>query len=170
MGRTGRCTGATLHGLGTRLATAGKAWRALHPFHSLCKDKYCASANASSLSVAPPFCTDILLAKCVSAHPHEHTTITTAGAGTVVLVVDAAATTSESRWSSDGVVWQRASATVPVVPGGTPTDPAWETRTVYQPFLVSHNDTLYDFYNAAGTNEFGRGAEETVALIASHPP
>lgn len=64
-------------------------------------------------------------------------------------------------WSSDGVVWQRSSTTVPVVPGGEPSDPKWEQRTVYQPNLVLHNETLYDFYNAAGTNQYGNGAEET---------
>ena len=63
--------------------------------------------------------------------------------------------------SADGVSWERVSPTVPVTPGGTPASPAWERRTVYQPFLVEHNGTYLDFYNAAGTNQYGASAEET---------
>ena len=67
-------------------------------------------------------------------------------------------------FSDDGLVWQRVSKATPTIPGGSrnPPAPAWETRTVYQPFLVDDgNGTLFDFYNAAGTNQFGKGAEET---------
>ena len=64
-------------------------------------------------------------------------------------------------YSKDGVTWDRISSTTPVIAKGHPKDPKWEDGTVYQPYLVQHNGTYYDFYNAAGINEFGNNAEET---------
>ena len=37
----------------------------------------------------------------------------------------------------------------------------WESQEVYQPFLVEVNETVYDFYNARGINEYGVAAEES---------
>ena len=64
-------------------------------------------------------------------------------------------------FSEDGVAWERVSATVPVTEGGAAQKTKWNSRVVYQPFLVESNGTYYDFYNAAGINEFGEPAEET---------
>mmetsp|Transcript_95052 Transcript_95052/g.167872 ORF Transcript_95052/g.167872 Transcript_95052/m.167872 type:complete len:395 (-) Transcript_95052:35-1219(-) len=70
--------------------------------------------------------------------------------------------------SSDGVVWQRLSLTTPVISGGSANKPRWENRVVYQPYLVEFNETMWDFYNAAGTNQYGHLAEESgVANLAS---
>mmetsp|Transcript_14564 Transcript_14564/g.43111 ORF Transcript_14564/g.43111 Transcript_14564/m.43111 type:complete len:502 (-) Transcript_14564:89-1594(-) len=63
--------------------------------------------------------------------------------------------------SIDGVTWARVSDTIPIAPGGSSALPPWESRTVYEPFVVAVNGTLWDFYNAAGINEFGAPAEET---------
>eukprot|EP00037_Helgoeca_nana_P022532 m.230255 g.230255 ORF g.230255 m.230255 type:complete len:506 (+) comp26021_c0_seq1:272-1789(+) len=64
-------------------------------------------------------------------------------------------------FSTDGVVWERAAGTIPIVAGATPSSPPWESRTVYQPYIVHTNATMYDFYNAAGVNRYGHAAEET---------
>ena len=56
---------------------------------------------------------------------------------------------------------------VPVVSGGKSAAAAkWESRTVYQPNVAILNGTIYDFYNAAGTNEYGHGAVRTCACSA----
>lgn len=64
-------------------------------------------------------------------------------------------------WSLDGVTgWTRLSNTTPIlsVQGAA----AWEQRVIYQPNLVLSNGTMYNFYNALGTNAFGdTGAEQT---------
>ena len=68
-------------------------------------------------------------------------------------------------YSKDGVAWERWSETTPVVPGATktvvPWNQAWSSHEVYQPFLLEVNNTFYDFYNAAGVNQFGASAEES---------
>jgi hypothetical protein len=65
-------------------------------------------------------------------------------------------------WSDDGVVWNRESATVGVLSGGHSKAAAkWESHVVYQPNVVIANATVFDFYNAAGVNEYGKNAEES---------
>ena len=63
--------------------------------------------------------------------------------------------------SDDGVSWSRLSDTVPVTAGASASSAPWENREVYQPFLLENNGTFYDFYNAAGTNQYGASAEES---------
>ena len=85
--------------------------------------------------------------------------------------------------SADGVVWDRISEATPVrllgrrvrvyglstpaaglsqvLSGGSAALAPWEQSVVYQPFLLEVNGTFYDFYNAAGTNEYGKPAEES---------
>ena len=61
-----------------------------------------------------------------------------------------------------GVNWERESATVGILGGGKSKAAAkWESRVVYQPNVVITNGTIYDFYNAAGVNEYGKNAEES---------
>ena len=65
-------------------------------------------------------------------------------------------------WSDDGVEWHRESATVGVLSGGkSPAAAKWESHVVYQPNVVISGEMVYDFYNAAGVNEYGKNAEET---------
>ena len=65
-------------------------------------------------------------------------------------------------WSNDsGRTWHRESATVPFVGGATAHSATWESRVVYQPNLVLHNNTVYDFYNAAGVNAAQVKAEQS---------
>jgi hypothetical protein len=65
-------------------------------------------------------------------------------------------------WSDDGVTFHRESTTVGVLSGGKSKAAAkWESHVVYQPNVVIANDTVYDFYNAAGVNEYGKSAEES---------
>eukprot|EP01051_Picozoa_sp_SAG22_P016205 SAG22_NODE_2245_length_2796_cov_2.307008_2_plen_224_part_00 len=65
-------------------------------------------------------------------------------------------------WSDDGVTFHRESTTVGVLSGGKSKAAAkWESHVVYQPNVVIANDTVYDFYNAAGVNEYGRNTEES---------
>jgi hypothetical protein len=93
--------------------------------------------------------------------------------------------------SADGVVWERISEATPVPPrprrarvyglstpaaglsqvlsGGSAALAPWEQRVVYQPFLLEVNGTFYDFYNAAGTNEYGKPAEESGCAWALRP-
>jgi hypothetical protein len=63
--------------------------------------------------------------------------------------------------SADGVSWTRVSTSVPALAGSSPASPAWEDKVVYQPYLVEHGSTFYDFYNARGTNRFGATAEQS---------
>ena len=63
--------------------------------------------------------------------------------------------------SDDGVSWSRLSDTVPITAGASASSAPWENREVYQPFLLENNGTFYDFYNAAGTNQYGASAEES---------
>jgi hypothetical protein len=65
-------------------------------------------------------------------------------------------------WSNDGGdSWHRASETIPFVPGGGSGSAAWEDAVVYQPNLLVANATVFDFYNAAGTNARGAYAEQS---------
>lgn len=65
-------------------------------------------------------------------------------------------------WSADGGrTWHRESETVPFVAGANAHSASWESRVVYQPNLVVHNNTVYDFYNAAGVNAAHAKAEQS---------
>jgi len=64
-------------------------------------------------------------------------------------------------YSSDGVQWHRLSQTVPIISRGSPDKPQWENSVVYQPYLVEFNGTMWNFYNARGTNQYGHDAEES---------
>lgn len=58
-------------------------------------------------------------------------------------------------WSEDGKKWERASATTPIlsIEGAAP----WEKDCIYQPWLLEHAGTFWNFYNAAngGTEQMG---------------
>ena len=58
--------------------------------------------------------------------------------------------------SDDGLTWTRAKAT-PVLSVHDADCGAWETACIYQPWLVEHDGTFFDFYNAKGK---GRAVEQ----------
>eukprot|EP00911_Craspedida_sp_UC1_P002762 UC1_evm1s2026 len=70
-------------------------------------------------------------------------------------------------YSKDGVSgWTRVSQSVPIVSTHDGAK-AWERDVVYQPNAVRHNGSVYNFYNAHGTNQYGKPAEESGLAVIS---
>ena len=62
-------------------------------------------------------------------------------------------------WSEDGVTWQRASETEPILSVHGAAD--WEKDCIYAPWLLEYGGKFWDFYNAA------KGGREQMGIVTS---
>lgn len=63
-------------------------------------------------------------------------------------------------WSTDGLVWQRASDSTPILSVDGAAD--WEKDCIYAPWLMEHDGKFWNFYNAA------KGNMEQMGIVTSN--